>query len=160
PGRPTCLPLARHRQIARGSSSPRVRREPECLLDRPGGFASHEAGQCTARPRPPLYTRAVARRFGTDRFHFAVVENWPRQEIKGVAAAVACDSHGRAYVGVRNIPPGGGVGGILPGEGRVVVLNPDGSLHRDWDFKFSSPHAVWVNDQDEVFVADTGRHTI
>ena len=77
-----------------------------------------------------------------------------------MAAAVACDSRGRAYVGVRNIPPGGGVGGILPGEGRVVVLNPDGSLHGDWDFKFSSPHAVWVSDQDEVFVADTGLHTV
>jgi len=102
----------------------------------------------------------VPRRFGVDRFQFEVVEGWPKQEIKGVAATVACDSRGRAYVGVRNIPPGGGFGNILPGEGRVVVLNPDGSLHVDWDFKFSSPHAVWVNDQDEVFVADTGLHTI
>jgi sugar lactone lactonase YvrE len=89
-----------------------------------------------------------------------VVDGWPKQAIKGVAASVACDSRGRAYVGVRNIPAGGGVGSILPGEGRVVVLNPDGSLHGDWDFKFSAPHAVWVNDSDEVFVADTGLHTI
>jgi len=84
----------------------------------------------------------VARRFGTDRIQFEVVEGWPKQEIKGVAASVACDSRGRAYVGVRNIPPGGGFGTILPGGGRVVVLNPDGSLHGDWDFKFSSPQAV------------------
>jgi sugar lactone lactonase YvrE len=104
--------------------------------------------------------RSVTRRFGTDRFQFEVVEGWPKQEIKGVAASVACDSRGRVYVGVRNIPPGGGVGSILPGQGRVVVLNPDGSLHGDWDFTFSSPHAVWVNDQDEVLVADTGLHTI
>jgi DNA-binding beta-propeller fold protein YncE len=102
----------------------------------------------------------VARRFGTDRFQFEVVEGWPKQEIKGVAASIACDSRDRAYVGVRNIPAGGGFGSILPGEGRVVVLNPDGSLRGDWDFRFSSPHAVWVNDQDEVFVADTGLHTI
>ena len=27
-------------------------------------------------------------------------------------------------------------------------------------YKFSSPHAVWVNDHDEVLVADTGLHTI
>jgi len=102
----------------------------------------------------------VTRRFGTDRFQFEVVEGWPQQAIKGVAASVACDSHGRAYIGVRNIPARGGVGGILPGEGRAIVLNPDGSLDSDWDFKFSSPHAVWVNNQDEVFVADTGLHTI
>ena len=102
----------------------------------------------------------MTRRFGTDRFQFEVVEGWPKQDINGVAASVACDARGRAYVGVRNIPAGGGVGGILPGEGRVVVLNPDGSLHGDWDFTFSSPHAVWVSDQDEVFVADTGLHTI
>src|SRR3984893_1964672 len=102
----------------------------------------------------------VGRRFGADRFQFELVEGWPKQEIKGVAAAIACDSRGRAYVGVRNIPAGGGVGSILPGEGRGVVLHPDGPLHDDWDFKFSSPHSVWVNDQDEVFVADTGLHTI
>ena len=102
----------------------------------------------------------MARRFGIDRFQYELVEGWPKQEIKGVAASVACDSRGRAYVGVRSIPAGGGVGGILPGKGRVVVLNRDGSLHGDWDFEFSSPHAVWVNGQDEVFVADTGLHTI
>ena len=27
----------------------------------------------------------VARRFGTDRFRFEVVEGWPKQEIRGVA---------------------------------------------------------------------------
>jgi hypothetical protein len=59
----------------------------------------------------------VARRFGTDRFQFEVVDDWPKQEIKGVAASVACDSRSRAYVGVRDIPPGGGFGTILPGGG-------------------------------------------
>jgi hypothetical protein len=73
----------------------------------------------------------ATKKFGIDRFQFEVVEGWPKQEIRGVAASVACDSRGRAYVGVRNIPAGGGVGSILPGEGRVVVLNPDGALHGD-----------------------------
>ena len=50
----------------------------------------------------------MARRFGADRFQFEVVEGWPKQEIKGLAASVACDSRGRVYVGVRNIPPGAG----------------------------------------------------
>ena len=102
----------------------------------------------------------MARRFGVDKYQFEVVEGWPKQEIKGVAASVACDSNGRAYVGIRNIPAGGGFGNILPGEGRVLVLNPDGSVHGDWEFKFSSPHAVWISPEDEVFVADTGLHTI
>ena len=97
----------------------------------------------------------MARRFGIDGYQFEVEAGWPKQEIKGVAASVACDSKGRAYVGVRNIPPGGGFGNILPGKGRIVVLNPDGSLHGDWDFEFSSPHAVWVNADDEVTMCST-----
>lgn len=102
----------------------------------------------------------MAKRFGIDGYQFEVEQGWPKQEIKGVAASLACDSKGRTYVGVRNIPAAGGFGNILPGEGRVVVLNPDGSLHGDWDFKFSSPHSVWVSPNDEVFVSDTGLHTI
>src|SRR5437762_14243413 len=101
----------------------------------------------------------MARRFGTDRFRFEVVEGWPKQDIKGVAASIACDSRGRAYVGVRNIPAGGGVGSILPGEGRVVVLDADGSRQGDWGVEVSAPDAGWVDDQDEVFVAGAGLHT-
>ena len=78
----------------------------------------------------------MPKRFGIDGQQFEVEQGWPKQEIKGVAASLACDSKGRTYVGVRNIPAAGGFGNILPGEGRVVVLNPDGSLHGDWDFKF------------------------
>ena len=83
----------------------------------------------------------MAKKFGVDKYQFEVVEGWPKQEIKGVAASVACDSKGRAYVGIRNIPAGGGFGNILPGEGRVLVLNPDGSVHGDWDFKFTKATA-------------------
>jgi hypothetical protein len=102
----------------------------------------------------------MAKRFGTGRFQFEVVEGWPKVEIKGVAADVACDSASRVYVGVRNIPAGGGVGNILPGVGHVLVLNPDGSYHSDWGNTFSSPHRVWINGNDEVFVCDTGLHTV
>jgi hypothetical protein len=100
------------------------------------------------------------KKFGAGKFQFEVVEGWPKQEIKGVAASVACDSKGMVYVAIRNIPAAGGFGNILPGEGRILVLNADGSVHGDWDFKFSSPHAVWVSKSDELFVADTGLHTI
>jgi hypothetical protein len=102
----------------------------------------------------------VARRFGAEGYQFEVVEGWPRVEIKGVAASVACDSRGRIYVGVRNIPRGGGVASILPGVGHILVLNSEGRFLADWGNTFSSPHAVWVNGDDEIFVADTGLHTI
>jgi len=102
----------------------------------------------------------VARRFGVGDIQFEIVEDWPTVEIKGVAADVALDSAGRAYVGVRNIPPGGGIGNILPGVGHILVLNPDGSYHADWGNTFSSPHGVWINGNDEIFVCDTGFHTV
>lgn len=102
----------------------------------------------------------MARRFGTGQYQYEVVEGWPKIEIKGVAADVACDSRGRVYVGVRNIPEGGGVANILPGVGHVLVLGPDGNYLADWGNIFSSPHGVWINAADEVFVADTGQHTV
>ncbi len=102
----------------------------------------------------------MARRVGIEGYQFEVVAGWPQVPVKGVAASVACDSQGRVYVGVRDIPAAGGFGNILPGVGRIVVLNADGSLHGDWDVPFSSPHAVWISAADEVFVADTGLHTI
>jgi DNA-binding beta-propeller fold protein YncE len=102
----------------------------------------------------------VARRFGAEGYQFEIVEGWPQVEVKGVAASVALDSRGRAYVGVRDIPASGGFGNILPGKGHILVLNPDGTVHGTWDMVFSSPHAVWISPSDEVFVADTGLHTI
>ncbi|MGE3911340.1 MAG: hypothetical protein AB7K36_18430 [Chloroflexota bacterium] len=102
----------------------------------------------------------MAKRYGIDGIQFELVENWPAEPVKGVAATVAVDSKGRAYIGVRNIPPGGGVANILPGVGHILVLNPDGTVADNWGDHFSSPHAVWINGNDEVFVADTGLHTI
>ena len=102
----------------------------------------------------------MAKRFGVGSYQYEVVDNWPSFEIGGVAADVALDSKGRAYVGVRNIPEGGGVANILPGIGQILVLNPDGSYLTDWGNTFSSPHGLWVNGDDELFVADTGLHTV
>jgi hypothetical protein len=99
-------------------------------------------------------------RYGVEGFQFEVVEGWPQVEIQGVAADVALDSAGRAYVGVRNIPAGGGIGNILPGVGHVLVLNPDGTEHANWGNMFSSPHGIWINGNDEVFICDTGVHTV
>jgi hypothetical protein len=102
----------------------------------------------------------VAKRFGIDGFQYELVENWPTEAIAGVATTVAADSKGRVYVGLRNVPPDGRVPNIRPGVGHILVLNPDGTVFTHWDNVLSSPHAVWINANDEVFVADTGFHTI
>jgi sugar lactone lactonase YvrE len=102
----------------------------------------------------------MPKRFGVEGYQFEIVEGWPQVEIQGVAADVACDSAGRAYVGVRNIPEGGGIGNILPGVGHILVLNPDGTEHSNWGNVFSSPHGIWINANDEIFICDTGFHTV
>lgn len=102
----------------------------------------------------------MTRRFGTDNYQYELVENWPAEPIAGVATTVAVDSQGRVYVGLRNIPPDGSVPNIRPGIGHILVLNPDGTVFSHWENTLSSPHAVWINANDEVFVADTGLHTI
>ncbi len=102
----------------------------------------------------------MAKRFGVGDYQYEVVEGWPAFEIKGVAADVALDSQGRAYVGVRNIPEGGGVANILPGVGHILVLDRDGNYLTDWGNTFSSPHGLWMNGEDELFVCDTGLHTV
>lgn len=98
--------------------------------------------------------------FGTESYRYEVVEGWPRVEIKGVAADVACDSVGRVYVAVRNPMPEGGPAGIGPGVGHVLVLDQDGGGLADWGNVFSSPHGIWINPDDEIFLADTGLHTV
>ncbi|MCC6178765.1 MAG: hypothetical protein IT305_25950 [Chloroflexi bacterium] len=102
----------------------------------------------------------MAKRWGTGDYWYEVVEGWPKVAVRGVAADVALDAQGRAYVGVRNPLPDGSPGGILPGVGHVLVLGPEGGEVMTWDVVFSSPHGVWINGDDEVFVADTGRHTV
>jgi hypothetical protein len=102
----------------------------------------------------------VARRFGFGNYQYELVEGWPKIEIKGATADVACDSRGRVYVGVRNPKPDGSPGNILGGTGHVLVLDRDGNLVDNWGEICSSPHGVWINQQDEVFLSDTGFHTV
>ena len=102
----------------------------------------------------------MKKQFGTGSYRYEVVEGWPKVEIKGVAADVACDSRGRVYVGVRNPRPDGGPASIGPGVGHVLVLGPDGGYLADWGNVFSSPHGIWINGDDEIFLADTGVHTV
>jgi hypothetical protein len=102
----------------------------------------------------------VGRRFGFGEFQYEVVEGWPKVEVKGAAADVAVDARGRVYVGVRNPKADGSVSNILGGVGHILVLDRDGKWITDWGNNCSSPHGIWVNQEGEVFLADTGFHTV
>ena len=102
----------------------------------------------------------MSKRIGFGDYQYELVEGWPRVPIRGAAADVAVDSQGRVYVGVRNPKPDGSVGNILGGVGHVLVLDRDGSEVANWGDICSSPHGLWINQDDEVFLADTGFHTI
>ena len=103
--------------------------------------------------------------WGAGDYRYEVVSDWPSVEIPGVAADVACDSSGRVYAVVRDPAPDGRIGGILPGSGRMMVFESDGTPAHDlmsaWEsVRFSAPHGLWINSDDEVFHADTGLHSV
>jgi hypothetical protein len=102
----------------------------------------------------------VSKRIGVGGYQYELVEGWPKVEIDGAVADVACDSNGRVYAGVRNRQADGKPGNILGGGGHVLVLDRDGNAVGNWGDICSAPHGVSVNDEDEIFLADTGHHTI
>ena len=102
----------------------------------------------------------MGKRLGFGDFQYEHVENWPKIEIKGAAADVACDAQGRVYAGVRNPQPDGSVGTSRGGVGHVVVLDRDGREVDNWGDFASAPHGMWINQDDELFFCDTGFHTV
>jgi len=101
------------------------------------------------------------KRFGIGSYRYEVVRDWPKIEIRGVAADVCVDSKGRAYVGVRNPQPDGSPSSIGPGTGTMLIFDRDGGLLDAWAGNcFSAPHGLWANRDDEIFHADTGFHTV
>jgi sugar lactone lactonase YvrE len=102
----------------------------------------------------------VPKRYTAGDFVYEHVEGWPKQPVNGVAADVAMDSKGRLYVTVRNPKPDGRPGNILPGIGHILILDREGNVVGNWGDHFSAPHAVWVNPNDEIWMCDTGSHTV
>jgi sugar lactone lactonase YvrE len=102
----------------------------------------------------------MGRRVGFGNYQYEHVENWPKVEIQGAAADVTVDAQGRVYVGVRNDQPDGSLGTSKGGTGHVVVLDRDGNEIGNWGNFASAPHGLWVNQEGEIFFADTGFHTI
>ena len=102
----------------------------------------------------------MAKRIGFGNYQYEVVENWPKVEIRGAVADVCVDARGRVYAGVRNPREDGSVSNILGGVGHVLVLDRDGHEVGSWGNLASSPHGIWVNQAGEIYLADTGFHTI
>ena len=103
----------------------------------------------------------MAQKWGVADYRYEFVENWPQVEIKGVAADVAGDSNGRIYTVVRDPMPDGSVASISPGTGHMLVFDRDGKLlETREEGKFSSPHGLWINGDNELFHADCGHHTV
>src|SRR5919206_1058467 len=102
----------------------------------------------------------MAKRIGFGNYQYEVVEQWPRVEIRGAVADVCVDARGRVYAGVRNPRDDGSVSNILGGVGHVLILDRDGREIGSWGNLASSPHGIWVNPAGEIYLADTGFHTI
>lgn len=101
----------------------------------------------------------MASKFGVGTYRYELAKDWPKEKINGVAADVALDSRGRAYVAVRS-PVSGEPASIGPGKGTVLVLDKSGKRLSDWGEIFSAPHGIWISKDDEVFHADTGSHLV
>jgi hypothetical protein len=102
----------------------------------------------------------VSKRVGVGNYQYELVEGWPKVEIAGGIADIATDAQGRIYAGVRNRQEDGKPGNILGGGGHLLVLDRDGNVVDTWGTVASAPHGVWINAAGEVFLADTGTHTI
>ena len=102
----------------------------------------------------------MSERFGSGEYQYELATGWPKVEIAGGVADVACDAQGRVYAGVRSRQADGKPGNILGGGGHVLVLDRDGTVVATWEHQFEAPHGVWINRGGEVYVADTGLHTI
>ncbi len=102
----------------------------------------------------------MSKRVGFGDYQYELVEGWPKVEIPGGIADVACDAQGRVYAGVRNRQADGKPGNILGGGGHVLVLDKDGNVVDNWGDIAVAPHGVWINRSGEIFLADTGTHTI
>ena len=89
---------------------------------------------------------------GSGKYTYRVVTGWGRgaegREPGGIVTAVATDSLDRVYVFVRK-------------PAAMLVYDRDGRFLSAWgENVFDTPHGLWISDQDILFCADSGDHTI
>jgi DNA-binding beta-propeller fold protein YncE len=102
----------------------------------------------------------MGKRIGSGDYQYELVEGWPKVPIEGGIADVTTDPQGRVYAAVRNRQADGKPGNILGGGGHVLVLDRDGNVLDTWEHRAEAPHGIWINAAGELYLADTGTHTI
>ena len=85
-------------------------------------------------------------------FNFSVVEGWGQgpqgRAFGGVTPAVATDSQDRVFI-ARRKPPA------------ILVYDRDGNYLTEWGGQLlKSPHSVWIDGQDLIYIADADDHTV
>ena len=87
-----------------------------------------------------------------DSFNYKVVEGWGQgpegRAFGGVTPAVATDSHDRVYVARRE-------------PAAILVYDREGRFLTAWgEGLLKSPHSVWFDERDHLYVTDVKDHTV
>ena len=87
-----------------------------------------------------------------DSFNYKVVEGWGQgpegRAFGGVTPAVATDSHDRVYVARRE-------------PAAILVYDREGRFLTAWgEGLLKSPHSVWFDERDHLYVVDVKDHTV
>jgi DNA-binding beta-propeller fold protein YncE len=89
---------------------------------------------------------------GDSGYQYKVVEGWgrsPKGRELGVVSGLAVDSQDRVYVVDREPNPA------------IVVFDRDGRFLTAWGEEISPlPHAIWIDEDDHLYIADCGDHTV
>ena len=82
-------------------------------------------------------------------YQYEAVPGWGHQRPMGIVTAVAVDSQDRVYALDREPDPA------------LVVFDRDGTLVAEWGQDILSlPHELWIDNQDQIYIADCGDHTL
>ncbi len=88
----------------------------------------------------------------SDKYTYEVVEGWgqlPEGRELGLVSGMACDSQDRVYVFNRSPQPA------------MLVFDRDGNFLTSWgEDIFTSPHGIWIGEEDYIYCTDTEDHTV
>jgi sugar lactone lactonase YvrE len=92
-------------------------------------------------------------RVGQGKYTYVVDKTWGRRAgglaALGVAQGVTGDSQDRVYIFQRSP------------QAEMLIFNRDGQLLTRWgEGQFKNPHGIWMSPQDELYITDTGAHTV
>jgi len=97
----------------------------------------------------------MAKQFGVGDYRYEYVEGWGPLPRSCIVSDVICDSDDRVYVAIRDVP--------RPEKmtGAILVYDRGGNLLETWgEDLFTTPHALWINPEDEIFYVDCDDHTV